>query len=218
MSELRESKKLRIRLNEIERAEAADEKDSESGVTWNDFEDRALAIKEERVRGKNAVLDEVVPDRKCEGCGVIVLKIRSWVLRRRVGSGLSSSGSAQRSVDSEVGWEWYARCRKCWERSKIKARVQGLVNQKIFKKIVEVKWFMEPMALYRCRIELGISQREFARRVGWSAVYQGKLESGEIKWIRGEARDVILAVFSEFGVKTLDSEGVAEGDNVKVNE
>lgn len=96
-----------------------------------------------------------------------------------------------------------AVCRSCWQR------VGGVAGEVQFElQIVGepvVRYPVVGLALRTVREGLCLSKREFARRMGWSAAYQLKLESEQVTVVREEVARKLLEVVKTAGGITHDS-------------
>lgn len=121
-------------------------------------------------------LDRSVKDRRCPNCGLLKPLSSQWVV--------SSNG--------------LATCRSCYQRVTGTVVTVKLGGQMFMGKMVRVR--VAPSVLRDTRNVTCLSRREFARRCGWSAQYQLKLEKGEMKSISLEKAQLILRVLGECGV------------------
>ena len=70
--------------------------------------------------------------------------------------------------------------------------------------VEERRFAVDGLTVKKLREAIGVSNREFARRAGWSRTYQGRLEKGEFRTVSNDTASTILKVFEELGITTRD--------------
>lgn len=170
---------LSVILEEIAKAEAAYLADCNRKCDWDDPVDVRAYRQEERSRIRNEILDRVIPTRKCPCCSQLKLESSSWVI----------SANCKKAI-----------CRSCYFRKWPVKTVNS--PERLF--VEERRFAVDGLTVKKLREAIGVSNREFARRAGWSRTYQGRLEKGEFRTVSNDTASTILKVFEELGITTRD--------------
>jgi len=174
-------------LDAIAKAEAQEQRDILRRCDWEDPADVALLRSSDRLAARMRAIRRLCQGMRCPGCGDIVLRSRSWVLRN----------------DGES-----AVCRSCFFRMRERGEKKVTIASSLVS-FEEVRYHIEPHTLVLAREAAGIPQAEFARRAGWSRGWQRKLEAGERIRLQAEAVQTIFTVLREAGVELEDGDRVA---------
>ena len=127
----------------IERAQDRLRTDLERACDWENPEDVALYKKEKREGDRRALLDRLVPERRCR-CGVVVEQLSAWVINKS---------------------KTLAMCRSCYHS--IEATDRPADVSVIFHKPV-VRYGYDGSAISLARQALGVGRRRFAILAGWT--------------------------------------------------
>lgn len=120
---------------------------------WFDPEDVSVWRSEKRRKQRLKTLDRLVKHRRCPVCCELRLGPRQWVI-------------------NDCGT--FAVCKSCHVRNLPKQGVQIDVTE-IFTE--EIRWNVDADALKQARIDLGLSQREMARRIGMNSGLYCRIET-----------------------------------------
>ena len=179
-----EFKEARGILNAVKKAEQDKIRRDLVQCDWDNPFDVALYKRQTRVGARIAVLKRLVPKRICPICGELKPDARAWVVNKK---------------GTEV------ICRSCFHQSFPDNRVDGItLKRKVFG-IPEVRYTIDGFALAAARQEANIGKRMFARDAGWTLAYQTKLEAGDVISVTGEVAYLILQIFNNYNLRTLDT-------------
>ena len=179
-----EFKEARGILDAVEKAEQDKIRRELVQCDWDDPLDIALYKRQTRAGTRIAVLKRLVPKRICPVCGRLKPDSRAWVVNKK-------------------GTE--AICRSCFHQNFPDPKVDDVtIKRKIFG-IPEVRYTIDGFALSAAREEAGIGKRLFARDAGWTLSYQMKLEAGSVVSVTGEVAYLILQIFNNYNLRTLDT-------------
>lgn len=156
-----------------EKADAAHQRHTERKCDWDDPTDVALYRSELRGEDRQSLLDALVPDRYCPLCQQLFIESRQWVLSKN---------------------RTKAMCRSCYQT---RLHGEGSYSLDIFSN-PELRYTVDGKKLVESRQALGVSQRKFAEKAGWSHGYQHKLESGPIRTVSAAAADTVIEVLQYF--------------------
>jgi len=179
MDEMKQEAKI---LADVERQEAKIGKWRK--CDWEDVDDVKEYHRYERQKKREAVLNRLVKNRVCPCCKSVRLSPRSWVVSKD---------------------EKKAVCRSCFHSGVADKKDGGGagVKRNLFGDTT-VRYAFDGFELSCVREAIGVSAAVFARRAGWKAVYQWKLESGKVKSVTLETAEVLLETIESFGFRTLD--------------
>jgi hypothetical protein len=163
----------------VEEAQEKLRRDLERACDWENPEDVALYKKEKREGERRALLDRLVPDRKCR-CGVVVEQLSAWAINRS---------------------KTLAMCRSCYHS--IESTDQPMDVSKIFHTPI-VRYGYDGEAIAIARKALGVNRRRFAYLAGWTYSYQQKLELNRYETLQLENVRVILGVFDRLRQDTTE--------------
>ena len=176
MSEFRKAKQTLIGHD---KAQKAKEKEVAAEYTWNDAEDAALNRKLNRKANRIDELNRLVPKRICRVCDSVKIH---WVINRR---------------------HTMAICKSCWTKLRIDKRMEEDVKHQQDAGIMfvskEMRYRIDGAAIFASRTMVNLRRSEFAKRAGWSAAWQQKIETGNVITVSKETAEVILQVLSEEG-------------------
>lgn len=141
---------------------------------WDDPSDVAEHRADSRAKDRLAILDRLVKDRICPNCGRGPL-----------------TDSQQWAVNYK---KMMAVCRSCVGKTKTLPSEADLKS--LFGPVVK-RYPLDGSVLLKLREGIGLTQREFARRAGWSAPFQCQLEIGEYHTVTEECATAIYQVLSE---------------------
>jgi len=165
-------------LEDQQRKEAAHQRLVLNKADWDDPADIAAYKSQQSAARRAAILGHLVPNRRCPECQAICPYSRQWVINK------SAS---------------YAICRSCYHKGvAAKAVIERAIPTDddltdIFS-APEVRWPLSRRGstLAELRSLAGFSQRTFAERCGWSAVYQHTLENGSVRTVSDSVRQKII--------------------------
>lgn len=167
-------------LDSVELAEEQRKKEVLTKCDWKDPSDKAFYLNAKRKGERKAIIDK--QKGVCPFCNKPTFSSRSWV------------------VDTE---KRTACCRSCYFNSGHNVGVGFRSKRTVFGERT-IRVAIDGFQLVALRDELGISQAGFARKAGWSNVYQHKLETS-VRSVNLEVAEVILEVLEEFHCFTGDS-------------
>lgn len=176
-----EFKRARGILDSTEQARRAHARELLKKCDWSNPEDYAEYKSDKYLSKRLAVLDNLVPTRRCPACSDIKLSSREWVV----------------NADKTA-----AMCRKCFHGQKTNPTEQQTMDIAIFPQTI-TRYRLDRDALTRARCAAGLSPGAFARRAGWSLTYQRRLEEN-VETVDADKVTVILTVLKESGVMTKD--------------
>jgi DNA-binding XRE family transcriptional regulator len=147
----------------------------ESEIDWDNPEEVSEYRRERRLQKK---LEFIPPDFKCPRCHKVKRDPSQWVLNPRV------------------------QCRSCRFR-KLSNPPSRMAYMDPILGPPEIRYSLNTTRLIEARYKSGLSQREFARRAGWSRARQRALEFDVVS-ITQDVAETILQVLMEAGVETED--------------
>ena len=162
---------MRQTLIAVEQAEKTWRRLAEIKCDWADTEDINEYYRDRTKEQRERLLDKHVPERVCPNCRrKYYFAPRVWV----------------RSRGSVI-------CRSCFM---VLSHAKGIGElKKVLTPLVRYK--LDGQQLKNCREMVGMSQRVFAERVGWTYSYQAKLETGSTITISEESGGLIRQVLIE---------------------
>lgn len=174
----------KVEVEEIGQAIARYDRERQKLATWADPEDKRLLANQQNADSRDALLDRVVPDRRCPGCKQIVLARRSWIVK-----------------------DGQCVCRSCWASGNIGEGAGGKMVGTIARGEPVVTYAINGTMLVKARRLTRLSINRFAELCEWRAAYQFRLERNEISSIPLEKLKTILKILKKFNVETDDKHG-----------
>ena len=179
-----EFKEARGILEAVDKAEKDYIKQEMIRCDWDDPLDVALYKNQTRAGRRIAVLKRLIPKRIGPSCGTLKPDSRAWVMNKK---------------GTEV------ICRSCFHQNFPDEAVNNItIKRKIFG-IPEVRYTIDGFALSAAREEARIGKRMFAREAGWTIAYQTKLEAGSVVSVTSEVAYLILQIFNNYNLRTVDT-------------
>lgn len=199
------------KLKGLEAAEKRHDRFVRRRCDWDDPTDVAYMKRMDRNDVRQALLDKLVPDRKCPLCKEMVLKSQSWVVNK----------TRRKAI-----------CRSCWNITVLNPKfVRGEGEDGIhgmgyiqLKRIFAITGERKRVA-FNCvalsqAIQIaGHTKASFSRRAGWSGPYTSQLLNPErTRTVSADTARVILQVLAERDVQveltTIDKKGLFPDDNL----
>jgi ribosome-binding protein aMBF1 (putative translation factor) len=168
-------------------AQRAKVKEIQSEYDWKDPEDVAF-FRSMRRREKRLALIKKITDGsfRCPLCKDQFLKAEGWILNR----------SSTKAI-----------CRSCWTKEKKRVKRQYgkeiARTDEVFTES-QVRYKINGAALMGSREALGLSRAQFAAKIGYSATWIQKLETGDVVTVSAECAREIVQVFEEAGNPLID--------------
>lgn len=183
-----EMKDLADSERELSKAEAQFERFMRRKCDWDDPDDVNLYRRSIRAEDRRAILDRLVPDRRCPSCRTVVVNSRSWVINKR---------------------RTKVRCRSCWSIMFLEPKLEeeGRLKRIRVKQAIaraggdEPRFTFNGVALETAIQMADMTKAHFSRRAGWSASYTQKLVNGRVRSVNADTAKVILTVLAEGGVE-----------------
>jgi len=168
-------------LDDAELAEQAHVRDLMKQCDWRDPFDRAFHLSSRRADDRNRLVRKLAPKNVCPSCGSVVLSGRSWVVSKD-----------EKSIC----------CRSCYITGFDVPEGETRIKRKIFGAYCP-RFEIDGFQLAAIRDELGVKSSTFARKAGWSNVYQFKLENS-VQSVTLEVAETIIQVLDELKCTTDD--------------
>ena len=181
--------KDKLVLEAVEKAEAELVREMKRKCDWDEPNDRAIHISQERNKQRMIVIRRLAPDGRCPTCRRVRRKSAEWVILKR---------------EDETR---FISCRSCCTTAKSRAEAEELADRlgaiEAFPS-AEVRVTVDGFQLARARSLCGLTYKAFAEKAGWSVSYQRKLE-GPARTVSLETAQTCLQVLRETGGETADN-------------
>ena len=167
-------------------ADKAKQREVQAEYDWRDPEDVAFFRSMQRREKRLKLIKKITGAFHCPLCLAQYLKAEGWVLNRA---------------------KTKAICRSCWTKEKKRVKRQrGKQIARTDEVFVErqVRYKINGSALLCSREALGLSRVQFAGRIGLSATWIQKLETGNVVTVSAECAREIMQVFEEGGKPLID--------------
>lgn len=173
-------------LRDERRRLAARERELKKKCDWTDRGDVLFYRRERKRRSREARLNWAVPDRRCPHCGRLKVESRRW----RV------------TFDREA-LRYRAICLSCHRAGALGGprTMEKLPLPVVIFAAEQPRYRVNPRMLRLAREQTGLSSKDFGAWMGWSGAWQQALESGKVKTVTQETRDIIAAFLKARGAQ-----------------
>jgi len=160
-------------------ANRAKVKEIQSEYDWKDPEDVAFFRSMQRREKRLQLVKKITGNFYCALCRNQHLKAEGWVINKK---------------------KTKAICRGCWTKEKKRVKRQAgkevARTDEVFTEL-QVRYRLNGAALLHSREAIGLSRVQFAEKIGYSATWVQKLETGDVITISAECAQEIAQVFAE---------------------
>lgn len=171
-------------LRDERRRLAAQERELRKKCDWSDPHDVREYKKDRKRRSRESALNCAVPDRRCPHCSRKKLESRRW-----------------RVAYDRIALRYRAVCLSCWRAGATGGprTVEKLPLPVAVMTVEDPRYRLNPRALRLAREQTGLSARDFAAWLGWSAGRQQALESGSVRTVSQDTRDLLITFLRKRG-------------------